>query len=80
MAGRQVAAHVPEFLQVEVLCALRGLDTEGSVAALAADPDRIGALHVIRQREEGLGGRGRRLDPCLGQGVVGNHREAIARE
>ena len=43
MAGRQLAADVPELLQVEVRRALGGLDPERGVAALAGRRPRSGS-------------------------------------
>ena len=81
MPGRQLAADVPEFLQVEVRRALGGLNAKGGVAALPGDAvDLVAALHLVRQGEKGLGVGDGGVDPALVQAVVGDHREAVAGE
>jgi hypothetical protein len=80
MAGRQVAAHVPEFLQVEVAGALGRLDAERDVAALAALADGVLLLDRVGQGEEPLGRVDGRVDLRLVQIVVAEHREAVAAE
>ena len=80
VAGRQVAAHVPEFLQVMVGRALGCLDPERDVAALAALADHVLSLHVLGQGEEALGGVDGVVDPGLRHVVVGYRREAVSPE
>ncbi len=81
MARRQVAADVPEFLEVLVRRALGRLDAEGGVAALAAAAlDEVPPLDLFGQGEEGLGARDGAVDQVRRQVVVGHHGEAIAGE
>ena len=78
VAGRQIAADVPEFLEVVRPAALGGLNAERCVTARAAAAgDDVFALHFLRQREEGLRfllGLG---DQRLRNAVLGDDREAI---
>ncbi len=81
MAGRQVAAHVPEFLQVRPSRVLGRLDTEGGVASRAGlAGDMPAPLRLIGQGEEHLGGRLGVLDGGVGKAVVRDHREAVFAE
>ncbi len=53
MASGQVAAHVPEFLEVGPGLAFGGLDAERGVTALAgAAFNQVLALDVLRQGEK----------------------------
>jgi len=61
--------------------ALGGLDAERRVAPLPRDAgDLVAKLHRLRQGEEGLGVRQRRVDARLVKAVVGDHREPVAGE
>src|SRR4051794_23537250 len=78
VAGRQVAADMPEFLEVVRLAALGGFDPERRVAARsAAAGNEILALHLLRQREEGLRLVLGAMDQLVGNAVIGDDREAI---
>ena len=81
MARRQVAADVPEFLEVVRSRALGGLDPERRVAARpAAAGDEIFALHLFGQREERLRLLLGAADQRVGDAVVGDDREAVILE
>jgi len=80
MAGRQVAAHVPEFLEIVVVGALGGLDPERDVAARAAFHARVLLLGFDGQGEEGLGGVYGGVDAGLIQVIVRQDRETVAFE
>jgi hypothetical protein len=67
VAGRQVAADVPEFLQVVVVGALGGLDAERDVAARPALDAGVLALGFLGQGEEGLGVGDGRVDAACGR-------------
>src|SRR3954454_15016237 len=78
MSRREVAADVPEFLEVVRLAALGGLDPERRVAPCsAAARDEVFALHILGQREEGLRFLLCLMDQRVGDAVVGDDREAI---
>src|SRR6476620_12326222 len=75
---RQIAADVPELLEVVRLLALGSLDAERCVdAGAAAAWNQIFALHVLGQREEGLGLVFGAVDQLVGNAVVGDDRETI---
>src|SRR5689334_16531821 len=75
---RQVAADMPEFLEVVRLQTLGGFDPERSVAARpAATRNEIFALHILGQREEGLCLVLGTVDQRVGNAVIGDDREAI---
>jgi hypothetical protein len=81
VAAREVAADVPELLQVMSLRALGGLHAERSVAALTAAAGLVvGVLHRVRQVEEGLRVLQRPRQQRLVQAVIGNDREPEALE
>src|SRR4051794_9620311 len=78
VARRQVAADVPEFLEVVRLTALGGLDPKRRVAARAAAAgDEVISLHLLGQREERLGLVLGAMDQIVGNAVVGDDRETI---
>jgi len=77
----QIAADMPEFLEVILARALGDLGAEGGVAALAtATGDEIGALRVHRQREELPRERPAFCDKIGVHAVVAHHGEAILAE
>ena len=81
MAGRQLAPDLPEFLQVMVYGAFRGLDAEGRVTAGAADAGHaIALLEGGILAEELLETAEAAVDGRLRQFVVPDHRESIAFE
>ncbi len=78
VALRQVAADVPEFLQVVRLVSLGRLNSERRVATGAATAsDEIFALHLVGQREESLRFLLGAVDQLVRNAVIGDDREAI---
>ncbi len=81
MPRGQLAADVPEFLEVDEARALGDLGLVRGVAARAAAAfDVSGALLRLRQREQLLGHVPGARDQIVGHAVIGNHREAEALE
>ncbi len=81
VARGQVAADVPEFLEVDFLRALGDFGAERRIAARAAAArDMIGALHLFGQREKFLRLRPGFVDQVGIDAVIGDHRKAEAFE
>ena len=81
MPGRQLAADLPELLEVVVRRALRRFDAEWRVSARAADArDLVAPLDRIVLREELLEAVEAAVDERLRQLVVADDREAVALE
>ena len=77
VVARNLAADVPELLEVRILRALRGFDAERRVAARAAAAGHVVlALDVLRQREEPLEHVVRAVDQRLRDAVVADAGEA----
>src|SRR6185369_5875250 len=75
---RQVAADVPEFLEVVRLVALGRLDSEWRVAAGAASArNEVFAFHLFGEGEEGLRFHLGAMDKLVRYAVVRDNREAI---
>ena len=73
----QIAADVPEFLEVVRRVALGGFDPERGVAARAAGAgDGVAALNLFGEDEERLGLGLGAIDQRLRDAVVGDDREA----
>jgi len=77
MTLRQVAAHMPEFLQIVVFMILGGFDPEGGIAPLPAGPGDVFRFCGFRQGKEGLGIGDRRAQSSFIQAMIRDHRKAV---